>query len=148
VLKALYVELSVEPAPPGEWRVLQLDARFYESEVERAREQHLQQDLAAHVGHDSVDVELAKRVVGTVFQESAARAEADTALAIPVRLQRPARSSSHREVAEEPARVFPDLRNSHAEQIPNVGRRALITGAALTTVAAVRAQNPTPPLSW
>lgn len=81
VLQAFYVELSVEPAPPGEWRVHQLDAKHYESEVERAREQHLRQDLAARVGHDSVDVERATRVAVTYVQESAAGAQEETTLA-------------------------------------------------------------------
>ena len=33
VFQAFYVELSVEPAPPGEWRVHQLDSMRYESAV-------------------------------------------------------------------------------------------------------------------
>jgi pimeloyl-ACP methyl ester carboxylesterase len=34
VLQALYIELSVEPAPPGEWRVHQLDAKSYGAQEE------------------------------------------------------------------------------------------------------------------
>jgi hypothetical protein len=81
VLQALYVELSVEPAPPGEWCVHQLDSKSYESEVESAREQRLAQDLAAHVDHGSVDVEGATRVAVTYLEQSASGAQAETTLA-------------------------------------------------------------------
>jgi hypothetical protein len=62
VLQALYVELSVEPAPAGEWRVHQLDAKDYESEVERARLEALQADLGATLaGGDTAAVKEALR---------------------------------------------------------------------------------------
>ena len=81
VLQALYIELSVEPAPPGEWRVHQLDSKNYESEVERAREQQLEQDFSTLNPHDSVVVDSATRLAVTHLEESASGAQGETTLA-------------------------------------------------------------------
>jgi hypothetical protein len=78
VLQALYVELSVEPAPPGEWRVHQLDSKHYESEVERAQQKELEANLAmALAGGDTADVEQAMRLAIASAEEK----PQDTALA-------------------------------------------------------------------
>jgi hypothetical protein len=81
LFQALYIELSVEPAPPGEWRVHQLDSKDYASEVARAREQCLQQDLAARVRHDSADIEGAARAIVSYIRESESEPHGETTLA-------------------------------------------------------------------
>jgi hypothetical protein len=81
VLQALYIELSVEPAPPGEWRVHQLDSKNYESEVERAREQQLEQGFSALNPHDSDVVDRATRLAVTHLKQSASGAQGETTLA-------------------------------------------------------------------
>jgi pimeloyl-ACP methyl ester carboxylesterase len=77
VLQALYVELSVEPAPPGEWRVHQLDAKLYETEVERARAKKLQADLAETLAGGEASADKAVRLA----MASAEEGPPDTTLA-------------------------------------------------------------------
>ena len=81
VFQALYVELSIEPAPPGDWRILQLDSRHFDVEVQRAREQRLQQELALVTQSGSADLERARELVVANFHESVAESQRETTLA-------------------------------------------------------------------
>ena len=79
LLRALSVEVSVEPAPPGEWTLHQLDARHFEQAVSEAREAGLRRDLEAHA-HEPGGLEVMKGVVARHFKE-AVEADSETTLA-------------------------------------------------------------------
>ena len=79
LLRALSVEVSVEPAPPGEWTLYQLDARHFEQAVSGAREAGLRRDLEAQA-HEPGGLEVMKGVVARHYKE-VVEADRETTLA-------------------------------------------------------------------